>query len=59
MSDDAWWRHHHKTSVVWLVTRIHQMLNGDDPKEIESIIRKTLPDFAKEVGVNLDEVRLS
>jgi len=59
MSDDAWWRHHHKTSVAWLVTRIHQMLNGDDPKEIESIIRKTLPDFAKEVGVNLDEVRLS
>jgi len=57
MSEDEWWMHHHKTSVKWLVTRIHQLLNGCE--DVEGMLKASLPVFAKEVGVDLDEVRIS
>jgi hypothetical protein len=59
MSDDAWWANHYKTALKWYVIRVKQYLDGENPEIIEGILRATLPDFATEVGVNLDEVRLA
>lgn len=64
----AWWCHHHKQSVSYLVIRINQLLNEspDARQQVENMLRATLPAFAESIqhklvdfGEDEDEVGIS
>ena len=61
VDDAAWWAQYYKNAGASLVIRVKQILDGDrDVREtMEMVVRATLKDYAKEFGVDLDEVKLS
>ena len=52
-----WWCNHHKESIKWLLIMMNKYFTSgkDDKETIESILRNSMPNFAKEIGVVLDE----
>ncbi len=61
LREPEWWCNHHKESIKWLVTRIHDYFTkeGKDKEQIATIIQACLPAFADGVGVDLDEIKKS
>ena len=60
-NDPIWWCRHYKQAANYLVTRMYQMLNGDEEmrKSVINMMNAQLPAFAEAAEVNLDEVKLS
>ena len=58
--DPIWWCRHHKESTKYLTYRLKQLLDGDPETKasIEVILRTNLIAFAKEVDLELDDVKV-
>ena len=59
--DALWWLQKHKGNAAYLVYRLHQLLESKTAETrtvFEEMLRAQLPAFAREVGVNLDEIKL-
>ena len=56
-SQPDWWCDHHKQSIKWLLIMMNKYFTSaeKDKKMIEAILRNSMPNFAKEIGVVLDE----
>ena len=61
LKEPEWWCNHHKESIKWLVTRIHDYFTreGESKEQVATIIKACLPAFAEGVGVELDETKRS
>jgi len=58
--EPLWWLNHYKEGASYLLIRIHQLLNGTESmrKDARLLLETAMPEYAKTLGVNLDEVRL-
>lgn len=58
--EPLWWLSHYKEGAGYLLIRIHQLLNGTESMraDAEQLLKTAIPEYAKTLGVDLDEVRL-
>ena len=54
--DPLWWCHRHKDNCTYLVIRLHQLLSEDDDG-LKEMMKIQLEEFAKDAGVDLDEIK--
>jgi hypothetical protein len=60
-SDTDWWGEHYRINAQWLIIKLNALVNADlnelELKEIKSIVRASLPNFAESYGVELQTYR--
>ena len=61
VKDPKWWCRHYKESTKYLTYRLKQLMDGDPETKasIELILRTNITAYAEEVGLELDDVKLT